>query len=167
MFERLPRETLGTGGAPAGLTLIITYKVAKAAAELLVSSVFFLVGSAGSAKGLAYAATEIRHHATEAWSIALAERLVDASTARHVFVVAMALMADGMVTLIEGWALSRRYRWSRWLVVLTTASLLPFEIRAVIHHLTAGRAGLLAVNTMIVMYLLRHGDMLSRPTNPP
>ena len=152
---------------PAGMKLIIRYKAVKAAAELLVSLTFFLVGSAGSAQKLAAAARLIRHHATEAWSITLAERLLDESTARHVFVVATALLVDGLITLLEGWALYRGFRWARWLVVAATAALIPFEIEGIIRHPTAGHVILLLLNAMIVVYLMRRGDPESRELSQP
>lgn len=143
---------------PRGLRLIIGYKLAKAAAEFLGGASIFVLGSVGFAQKLAFTAQAIRRHATEAWSIALAERLLDASTAHNVFVVAMALVADAVITAIEGWALHRRYAWSRWLVVGTTASLLPFEVIALVRHPNAGRALVLLVNLLIVGYLLRRHE---------
>ena len=104
-----------------GLKLIIGYKLVKAMAELLTGALFLLLGSVGFADVLSAAAQAIRHHATEAWSIALAERLIHASTPHNVFIVAVAVIVDGTVTLIEGWALHRRYRWSRRLVVGATS----------------------------------------------
>jgi len=142
---------------PRGLQLIIGYKLSKAAAEFLCGASIVVLGSVGFAQKLASTAQLLRRHATEAWSIALAERLLDASTAHNVFVVAMALGVDAIVTAIEGWALYRRYVWSRWLVVGTTASLLPFEILALLHHPNAGRIAVLVLNLLIVGYLvLRH-----------
>jgi uncharacterized membrane protein (DUF2068 family) len=146
---------------PSGFNLIIRYKLAKTAVELLTGAIFFLVGSAGSAEKIAYIARAVRQHATEAWSVALAERLMDVSTPHHVAVVATALLADGMVTGLEGWALQRRYAWSRWLVVLTTASLTPFEIEALVHHPNAVRAVLLLVNLLIVGYLVMRRENTS------
>lgn len=145
------------GSMPGGLKLIVGYKLSKAGAELLGGASIFILGSVGLAQKLSSVAQAIRRHATEDWSIALAEKLLDASTAHTVFVVAMAMLADAVVTSIEGWALYRRYTWSRWLVVATTASLIPFECVALVHHPNAGRALVLLVNLMIVVYLLlRH-----------
>ncbi len=149
------RPATPSAPAPAGLRLIIGYKLAKAGIELLAAAAFFFFGSAVSAAKLAHAAQFIRHHVTETWSIALAEQLIDASTASHVRVVALAVLADSVVTLIEGWALQRRYVWSRWLVIGTTSSLLPFEVLALLKHPNAGRALLLLLNLLIVAYLLR------------
>jgi uncharacterized membrane protein (DUF2068 family) len=127
-----------------------------------VGATFFVMGSVGLAGKLASLARAIRHHATETWSIALAERLTDVSTARHVFVVAMAVTADGIVTVIEGWALQRHYAWSGWLVLGTTAALLPFEVLALSRHPNAGRAVLLLANLLIVGYLIRREILIRR-----
>jgi len=143
---------------PRGLQLIIGYKLSKAAAEFLCGASIMVLGSVGFAQKLAATAQVLRQHATEAWSIALAERLLDASTAHHVSVVAMALGVDAIVTAIEGWALYRRYVWSRWLVVGTTASLLPFEILALLRHPNGGRIAVLVLNLLTVAYLVRRHE---------
>jgi len=143
---------------PRGLRVIITYKLVKAAAEFLGGAAIFILGSVGFAHRLAFIAQVIRRHASEAWSIALAERLLDASTAHNVLVVATAMVIDSIVTSFEGWALYRRYRWSRWLVVAATASLVPFEIVAIVHHPNPGRAVLLLVNLAIVLYLVKRHE---------
>jgi len=145
--------------APAGLRLIIGYKIAKASAEFVTGLVFIYLGSAGLATEFAHVAQFIRRHFTEAWSIALAEWLTDAKTAHHVKVVALAVIADALVTLLEGWALYRRFGWSRWLVIATTASLLPFEGIAIAHHPNAAHIAVLLVNLAIVVYLLRRHGM--------
>ena len=151
-----PPQPAASEPAAPGLRLIIGYKFAKAATELCAGVAFFAFGQAGATHKLVEAALTLRHHATEAWSIALAEKLLDVSTARHVQVVALAVVADGLVTAVEGWALQRGYAWSHWLVMLTTASLLPFEIIALAHHFNAGHVVVLTVNLLIVVYLLRH-----------
>jgi uncharacterized membrane protein (DUF2068 family) len=107
-------------------------------------------------------ALSIQHHATAAWSIALAHRLVQAATARTIVVVALAALFDGVLSAVEGWALYRRYRWSGWLVVGTTTSLLPFETLQLVRRLSAGRVALLIVNALIVVYLVRDRLAASR-----
>ena len=148
---------------PSGLRLIIGYKIAKAAAEILAGGAFLALGSAGATAKIVHAAVTLRRHATEAWSIALAEQVLDVSTARHVMVVAVAVIADGIVTAIEGWALLRGYAWSHWLVMLTTASLVPFEITSLARHFNTVHVLLLTVNLLIVAYLLRHLTAARRP----
>ena len=90
-----------------------------------------------------------------AWGIALAERLADVSTSHHVYVVAMAMIFDGILTGVEGWALYRGFAWGQWLVIGTTSSLLPWEVVTLIRHPSIGRIAILVVNVLIVAYLVR------------
>lgn len=137
-----------------GVRLIVGYKIAKAGAELLLGALLLTLGSASLAEGLRAVALTVRHHAAEAWSIELAERLVQVAAGRNL-VVALALLLDGVSSLVEGWALHRRYRWSRWLIVGATSCLLPFEVVALIRHLAPGRVVLLLGNALIVAYLIQ------------
>jgi uncharacterized membrane protein (DUF2068 family) len=136
-----------------GLRLIIGLKLAKALIELPLGISLLIFASAGL-RELTMIAEQIRHHTTEAWSIVLAERLIHVSTARNLVVVAVASIADALMAMFEGWALHRRYLWSRWLVVGTTSSFIPLEGFALVRHPSAVRAVLLLLNALIVVYLL-------------
>jgi uncharacterized membrane protein (DUF2068 family) len=57
--------------------------------------------------------------------------------------------------LVEGIGLCRRKRWAEYLTVAITASLLPFEIYELFHHVTAIGVFITVVNTCILWYLLR------------
>lgn len=141
-------------GRDVGLRLIVAYKVAKAVLEIAFG-VALVVFATKATDELRSIAIDVRDHGTAAWSVSLADRVVRAATRRHLFVVAVASLLDGVVTAIEGWALHRRYRWAPWLVIGLTSCLLPFEVFALVRHVTAGRATLLLVNAAIVVYLLR------------
>jgi uncharacterized membrane protein (DUF2068 family) len=67
----------------------------------------------------------------------------------------LALLADGVVSLVEGWALYYGHWWGPWLVVCTIGSLMPFEVVALARRLTVVRAALLLLNIAIVWYLAR------------
>ena len=139
-----------------GLRLIIGYKLVKAAAGFLLGVLIFSLASAGLADELQTVALNFRNHATAAWSVTLAKWLMGATTSRNLRVVAIAALLDAAASLFEGWALHRRFGWSRWLVVLTTSSLLPLEAVAIVRHFSAGRVALMIVNVLIVVYLVRH-----------
>ncbi len=96
-----------------GLRLRIRYKSLKRIIELPTGASFLCLDAAALAGQLMALMRVIRDHVTEAWSIALGERLIDASTAHNVFVVAVAVIVEGTAALFEGWALYGRYRWSR------------------------------------------------------
>lgn len=144
-----------------GLRLIVLYKLTKAVLEVAFGATVAIFADGVSAE-LQRLAVAVRDHATAAWSIALAERLVRAATARHLEIVALASLFDGVFSAVEGWALHKRYRWSGWLVIGATSCLLPFEAIALVRRLTFGRVTLLFVNALIVVYLVRHQGSMSR-----
>jgi len=64
-------------------------------------------------------------------------------------------IAFGALELVEGYGLWRRYRWAEWLTVIATSLLIPFELYELVHKPSALKAAGLAVNVLIVIYLLR------------
>ena len=137
-----------------GVGLIIAYKLATAVVEFIVGASLWLIGLTDLTEELNAAATIIRRHVAETWSIALAERLIHAATARNLLVVVCALFLDGTLSSVQSWALYRRYRWGRWLVVCATSILLPVEFVALYRRHSAIRLALLLVNLSIVLYLV-------------
>jgi uncharacterized membrane protein (DUF2068 family) len=137
-----------------GVGLIIAYKLATAVTEFIVGASLWLIGSTDLTEELNAAATIIRRHVAEAWSISLAERVIHVATARNLLVVVCALFLDGTLSFVESWALYHRYRWGRWLVVCATSILLPVELIALFRRLSAIRLALLLVNLLIVLYLI-------------
>jgi uncharacterized membrane protein (DUF2068 family) len=137
------------------LRLIILYKLAKASLGIACSALLWGFLFAGSADRVLGLAADVRHHVTAAWSIRLADAFVSAADKRHLVVLASALALDGAATLFEWYALRTARPWGAWLVVLTTASLVPFEIVAIFRHRRAGRVVLLMINMAIVVYLVR------------
>ena len=99
-------------------------------------------------------ADELRHH-SHAWSLELAKLILSAATPRGLWTIVVALVADGASSVVEGWALVHGHWWGPWLVVVTTGSLLPFEVVALVRHPHVSRLLLLAVNVVIVVYLAR------------
>lgn len=56
--------------------------------------------------------------------------------------------------LTEGIGLLLRKRWAEYFTIITTAGLIPLEIYELVHHLTAAKIVILAVNAAIVVYLI-------------
>jgi uncharacterized membrane protein (DUF2068 family) len=158
-------EVAKTPAEPIGLRVIVGYKFAKAGLEILLGTLLLFFASA-HVEELRALAANLRHHAAAAWSIALAEELVDAASGRKLVVAGLAAVFDGVLSAVEGWALVRRYRWGGWLVVVTTSSLVPFELIALARHLSPGRIVLLLVNAVIVLYLIRR-ETRSEPLPGP
>lgn len=137
-----------------GLTLIIAYKLTKGGLWLVLALVVLVGMRLGFEDDLLALAEHLRHHA-HAWSLSFARLVVSAASRRGLWTIVVALVADGSVSLVEGWALVRGRWWAPWLVVGATSTLLPFEVVALARHPEAVRAALLAANLAIVFYLAR------------
>ncbi len=57
--------------------------------------------------------------------------------------------------LTEGVGLLLRKHWAEYFTVITTAALLPIEVYELVHRLTFTRTSVLAVNLIIVWYLVQ------------
>jgi uncharacterized membrane protein (DUF2068 family) len=137
-----------------GIQVIVAYKLGKAVlwfvfAIVLVAGMRF--GIEDRLEGVAHA---LRHHA-HVWSLRLADLVVRAASRRGLWTIVVALVADGSLSLLEGWSLLHGAWWGPWVVVVATASLLPFEVVALLRHPHIVRAVLFLVNLVIVGYLLR------------
>jgi uncharacterized membrane protein (DUF2068 family) len=97
----------------------------------------------------------LRRHVTSAWSTHAAEFLLSFATPRHLQYLALALVLDGALGLVEGVALRRNLAWATWLVVITTSVPLPFEAYELFHRARVGRLILLLVNLALVALLVR------------
>jgi uncharacterized membrane protein (DUF2068 family) len=139
---------------PVGLRLIVIYKITKAVLQVAAAILLFYGAAHGLNARLAEFAEKLREHAVHAWSNVFAAALLRFTRSRHSLTfTAYALLADAALSAVEGWAISRGHTWGEWLVVGTTACLIPFEIRALLHHVRAGRIILLILNVAIVAYL--------------
>jgi uncharacterized membrane protein (DUF2068 family) len=137
-----------------GLVLIITYKLVKGGLWLVIGIAVLVAMHLHFAEWLLDSADHLRHH-SRAWSIELAELLVTAASKRGLWTLVVALFADGLFSLLEGWALLHGHWWGPWLVVVGTGSLLPFEVVALARHFHPSRVLLLVTNLAIVWYLAR------------
>ncbi len=135
-----------------GLQLIVAYKVVKGGLGIAVATVLLTCAMLGIHAPFLGIASHLRHH-TGAWSLELAKLVVRASTRRGLWVVAVALLGDGIFTLIEGWALVHGSWWGPWLVVVSTSAFVPFEIASLVRRIDTVRACVLIANACIVAYL--------------
>jgi len=78
--------------------------------------------------------------------------LIDDPVLRRIGFVAYCYSA---VTLIEGIGLYLEKAWGEFLTLAITGSFLPWEIFEIARHITWIRAGLLTVNFLVFVYLLR------------
>jgi uncharacterized membrane protein (DUF2068 family) len=149
-----PAESDPPPGRARGLTIIIAYKLIKGVLWLTFAVVILVLMHFGLESRVLGFAVHLRHTA-HAWSIALGNLIAHAANRRGIFAILVALTADGVVSLVEGWALVHGRWWGPWLVVVTTASLLPFEAFAFVRHRRAIRAAVFCGNAAIVWYLAR------------
>ncbi|HVZ86292.1 MAG TPA: DUF2127 domain-containing protein [Polyangia bacterium] len=142
---------------PTGVGLIVTYKVTKALLQIIAAAILFYGAHHGLSADLAGFAEHLREHAVHAWSNLVAAALLRFTHERHGLIfTASALLGDAILSSIEAWALTRRFWWGEWLVVVTTSGLIPFEIHALFRHVRVGRVILLVLNLLIVTYLVRN-----------
>jgi uncharacterized membrane protein (DUF2068 family) len=137
-----------------GLVVIITYKLAKGGLWLLLAAVIAIMSRMGLGNELLGLAGHLRHHAG-AWSLELADLVMKAASAKGLWLIVIALVADGALSLFEGWALVHGHWWGPWLVVVASSVLLPFELVSFLRHPHEVRAAVLLVNVVIVVYLAR------------
>jgi uncharacterized membrane protein (DUF2068 family) len=85
--------------------------------------------------------------------VRLARQALNARQAT-VRVVAVAVVAYGVVQMAEGVGLWLLKRWGEYLTVVATAAFVPLEVYEVVEHVTFLRVAALVVNALAVVYLL-------------
>lgn len=91
------------------------------------------------------------------FAVAAATRVLpwfNAATPRHFAALGAGAFAYASVFLAEGIGLWQGKKWAEYLTIGATASLLPFEMVAVIHKLTLVRVGTLTINVLVIAYLV-------------
>lgn len=149
---------MATNERHRALRFIAAYKIAKAAALLLVA-----VGAFGLVRGPRLEAVtawvlDLPIHHGHVFLARIVDRLLDVTPHRFVVVGVAACVYAG-VFLVEGWGLWREKRWAEYLTTIVTASLIPLEVWEIFQHFTWLKIGVTAVNVAIVVYLiylLRH-----------
>lgn len=143
------------GSRDPALRVIVTYKLARGGLSLAAAVVLAVLVVRGHVPSLHEWAHALREHWTTGVAGELAEKLMRLLDVRHAWLAVIGLALDGGVTLVEGWALQRGYRWGYWLVVVVAAAFVPFELIAWVHKPSVGRALLLIANLAVAAYLAR------------
>lgn len=73
---------------------------------------------------------------------------------RTLTLVALGLLAYGVLEGVEGVGLWMAKRWAEYLTVVATAAFLPLEVYELIDHTTLTKAGAFVVNLAVVIYLV-------------
>ena len=140
---------------PVGLEAIILYKLIKAVLEALLGILAVWLLARGAEAGAATLAEVLLEHFAGGWALEAATVIVVIATSGHVKFVAFAAFADAALSAVEGLALRAGRWWAPWLVVIATASLLPWEVVEIFRHPRWARFAVLAVNLAVLAYLLR------------
>ncbi len=143
-----------SSSAPTGERVIATYKLVKALVQAILGVGLIIAAAAGFAHALHNIALHLREHASAAWSVKLAEKLITVSTRRSLLIASCALLLDAAFSAFEGWSLRRGFWWSAWLIVIATGTLLPWEIFSLARRYSLWHVLLLVANLTIVLYLL-------------
>ena len=74
--------------------------------------------------------------------------------ASEVRIVGIGAIGYGVLELVEGTGLWLDQLWAEYLTVIATSILIPLEIYELVRHPTVWKAGGLAINVLIVIYLV-------------
>ncbi len=87
----------------------------------------------------------------------ISDTLMDAAwkvTNANLWTIAAAAVTYAAVRFTEGWGLWRRRVWAEWFALLSGALYLPWEILKLIERVDWERLAVLAVNIVIILYML-------------
>jgi uncharacterized membrane protein (DUF2068 family) len=148
-------ESAGEPRRELGIRLIIAYKAVKAAAQLALACVLFALAASGEMESFRELARGMREHVASRWSVEVGRLITALVSPRALRLTELALLLDGALTAVEGWALWRGYRWGAWLVVVASGLPLPLEVHSILRTHRISRVLLALVNAAVVVYLAR------------
>jgi uncharacterized membrane protein (DUF2068 family) len=150
-----PRQTPTPDARALGVSIIVVYKLVKAAVWCAAGGALLIALRLGETARLGLWAEALQTHLTQAWALKAARALAALTAPGHVRLAIVALVLDGALSLVEGWTLHRRYWFAPWLIVVATSSLLPLELFELTRAVRLGRLVILLVNATVVLYLAR------------
>lgn len=106
------------------------------------------------------------HAVTGAW-LELARAFSNTDESKLLVLIGLAFLFDAALVFVEGLSLWVGWWWARWLVVISSTALLPFELIALARDLSVSRLLLVLLNVAVAWWLFRHklspASGLSRP----
>ena len=72
----------------------------------------------------------------------------------RLWTIAAAIVAYSTVRFVEAWGLWNRRVWAEWFALLSGAMYLPLELLKIAERATWERVSVLAINAVIVLYML-------------
>jgi uncharacterized membrane protein (DUF2068 family) len=140
-----------------GLEIIAGFKFLQAAALIAAGLGAFGLMNAGVADAAQVWLSRLALGKGQSIAAAAAARTLPflrAATPRHFGALGAGALLYALVFLVEGVGLWRGKRWAEYLTIAVTTSLLPFEAAAVWQRITTVRVATLAVNALVVAYLV-------------
>jgi uncharacterized membrane protein (DUF2068 family) len=137
--------------AHPGLHVIAVVEGAKGALALVAASGLALIGPVPLQRWVQELIVRFQldpHAGAMAW-------LARAISPGAVHLAATAVLAYGILHLVEGWGLWRAKAWASWLGCIAAALYLPFDIYALATHRHWLEAVVVAVNLLVVWVLAR------------
>jgi uncharacterized membrane protein (DUF2068 family) len=135
-----------------GLRTVATFEAFKGIVVLLLGLALFAVHREAED----YAANLLYHLHIDP-DKRLAHMLMDAATKvsdARLWTIAAAALSYASVRFIESWGLWNRRVWAEWFALLSGALYLPWEILKLAERVDWERIGILAINLLIVLYML-------------
>ena len=143
---------------PRFLRFIIFYKTAVGVVEVLLAVMFLRLPE----KNLEVLLTNtLKDH-----NLDTGNRLMDFAVKKAgllhedlVFNITIIVLVFGILNLIESYGLHLRRRWAEWLTVAGTSALIPYEFYELVTGFSALKFWVLAINSAIVYYLVKHQEV--------
>jgi len=82
-------------------------------------------------------------------------RLADKATDKGLWIIALGALVYSAVRFVEAYGLWHERDWAEWFALLSGCLYLPYEIFALVRHEDLVRWGILGVNILIVLYMLK------------
>jgi uncharacterized membrane protein (DUF2068 family) len=134
-----------------GLEIIGAFKLLKAVL-LIVGAVLLPIVGKGHMDALFWLLRHLSVDPHAHYFQELVRKLIDLSPKFPLISVGM--FCYGVIFSVEGIGLLLRKHWAEYLTVIVTASFLPLEVYELIHHTTAVKGFVIALNVAIVVYLV-------------
>jgi uncharacterized membrane protein (DUF2068 family) len=149
------------------LKWFIAYKFSRAALSVLAGTGCFIIALSWLDSGAREWAHQLSLHSLAGVWLDLSELLSSALESENLGWIGAAFLLDATLLFFEGFALWRGWWWGRWLVIVASLAFVPFEIAALVQHVSALRIAALVLNLLIVGWLVRHklspGAGIARP----
>jgi uncharacterized membrane protein (DUF2068 family) len=143
---------LDEGASAAGLRTVAIFESLKGVLVILLAIALVLVRNhiEDYAEDLLYHLHIDFDHRFAHAVLSAASKLSDA----RVWVVALGALLYSSVRFVEAWGLWHRRVWAEWFALLSGALYLPWELMRVAEKTTWERIAVLAINLVIILYML-------------